>query len=118
MPNFDRIINLIKKTGDKVIVVNENGDPDYVIMRFNDYEKMSLGGGEVADLTEDEFLDKINRDIAIWKNAQKVVNFPAEQHDFSQNLAEISSFGQRFYENKKKSETSDIEEKYYFEPVE
>jgi len=42
----------------------------YVVMSLNEYEKMVIGHSEVRNLTEDELLDKINRDIAIWKSEQ------------------------------------------------
>ncbi|PIR13027.1 hypothetical protein COV49_03625 [Candidatus Falkowbacteria bacterium CG11_big_fil_rev_8_21_14_0_20_39_10] len=66
---LQKAINLSKKTGDRVIVVDSAGsDSAFVVMGLDEYEKLVLGKSEVRDLTEDELLDKINRDIAIWKS--------------------------------------------------
>lgn len=70
MNNLKKITNLIKKTGDKLIVVDEQMDPQFVIMDVADYEKMLSVSTNVVDLTEDELLSKINRDIAVWKSDQ------------------------------------------------
>ena len=66
-----RAISLAKKTGDKLVIFDSPKAEDaYVILTFKDYENLVLGKSEVKNLTEDELLDKINRDIAIWKSEQ------------------------------------------------
>lgn len=117
MPNLQRIINLIKKTGDKAIILDENGDPNYVIMGISDYERLVVGKAEVKGLTEEEFLDKINRDIAIWKENQEINHLPIEQHDFSREFGGFSTFGLKYFEPEQK-EAEPEEDRYYFEPVE
>ena len=75
-----KILRSIKKTGDKVILYNEN-EPEnaYVLMNFKDYE--SFSGEEItvktepdkpndADLTADDLTDRINCDISAWKNQE------------------------------------------------
>ena len=72
MPDqLQKAINLVKKTGDKLIIF-DSAKPDntFVILALKDYENLVLGKSEVRGLTEDELLDKINRDIAIWKSEQ------------------------------------------------
>ena len=66
-----KAINLSKKTGDRLIVF-DSSKPDniFVVMSVKDYENLVLGKSEIRGLTEDELLDKINRDIAIWKSKQ------------------------------------------------
>ncbi len=66
---FKRIIKLIRKTGDKLVVFDHN-EPEnaYAIMNLDEYEKISESSSDLAGLTEDEMIDKINRDIALWKN--------------------------------------------------
>jgi hypothetical protein len=73
-----KAIALSKKTGDRLIVYDASQkDNIYVVMSLDEYEKMVIGKSEVRGLTEDELLDKINRDIAIWKSDQ-FVNSKAE----------------------------------------
>ncbi len=69
---LQRLIHLINKTGDKLIVFDqEQPDNCYVISNLRDYEQMVKDGGSVKGLTEDELIDKINRDIAVWKSDQR-----------------------------------------------
>lgn len=68
---LQKAINLAKKTGDRLIVYDMSQNSEaYVVMGLDDYEKLATGHNEVKSLTEDELLDKINRDIAVWKNGQ------------------------------------------------
>jgi len=68
---LQKAINLAKKTGDRLIVydMSQNNEA-FVVMSLEEYEKLATGNNEVKSLTEDELLDKINRDIAVWKNGQ------------------------------------------------
>ena len=66
---LQKLIELSRKTGDRLIAFDsENKTSPYVVMAVDDYEKLAIGMSEVRGLTEDELLDKINRDIAIWKS--------------------------------------------------
>ncbi|MFH1233731.1 MAG: hypothetical protein V1649_03745 [Patescibacteria group bacterium] len=66
---LQRAINLAKKTGDKLVIFDSpKAEDGYVVLTFKDYENLILGRSEVKGLTEDELLDKINHDIAIWKS--------------------------------------------------
>jgi len=77
---FKKILKLIKKTGDKVIVYNEN-EPDnsFVLMDLGKYEslveensddKNKLKIADTLDLTTDDITDRINCDISTWKNQE------------------------------------------------
>lgn len=94
--NFQRIIRLIKKTGDKMVFFDSR-EPEnsFVIFPLDVYEKeldneslkieipvQSLG------LTEDTLADKMNRDLAEWKN-----------RDYSSNLAEETTIGSQYFVN-------------------
>lgn len=97
---------IIKKTRDKIIVVNEKGEPQFVMMDISDYEKIIENQAKVKDLTEEELLSKINRDIAIWKNEQK----ENEKDDDAKNMIE------GFYPEQTLSKKHQ-EDRYYFEPT-
>ncbi len=79
--SLQKVINLIKKTGDKVVVYDrENPLDSYVIMDLEQYaglvDKNCLKTGEIieskpekeSDLTGEDLTDRINRDICAWKN--------------------------------------------------
>ena len=68
---LQKAINLAKKTGDKLIIYDiAKPDNTYVIMSLNQYEDIVAEKSEVRGLTEKELIDKINRDVAIWKSDQ------------------------------------------------
>lgn len=68
--NLKNILRLVKKTGDKIIVMSENENADFLLMPLAEYEKIIDNTNDVKNLSEEELLSKINRDIALWKNAQ------------------------------------------------
>ena len=131
MESIQKVINLIRKTGDKIVILDKNSDLNCVIMTINDYEKLVLGRAEIKGLTEDELLDKINRDIEIWKDSQENEHLPIDQLDFSQELDKnsepiidynfneipVSPVSQDFSLNLDNSDEED-DDRYYFEPVE
>ncbi len=72
-----RAIELSKKTGDRVIIVDKNNLEDaFVVMNLTEYEKIIMQNKqnypEAKNLTENELLDRINRDIAVWKNKKGI----------------------------------------------
>lgn len=106
---IDKIINLIEKTGDKCVILEPESDKSYVIMTFADYEKLISCQSGVKGLTEDELLDKINHDIAVWKSDQQVAEEKTIIDDF------IFETGKN---NGLTGNLEEEEEKYYFESVE
>src|SRR3989338_550977 len=66
-----KVFSLINKTGDRCIVLSEEHNEAYAVMSLVEYERLTIGKSEVASLTEDELLDRINRDIAVWKSQQE-----------------------------------------------
>jgi len=68
-----KIIDLVRRTGDKCIILDEKQSP-YVLLKLSDYEKLvgqQPSWEPVTRLTESELLDKINRDIAVWRSSQE-----------------------------------------------
>ncbi len=103
---FERLFNLIGKTGDKVVFYDSAKDEAYVIMRMKDYEGMANGRQSQTNLTDfraADKIEKINQEIALWRDeAQK-----------SSETAETETAGEIPKENK-----SEEESQFYFEPVE
>ena len=67
MSSLDRLINLARRTGDRLIVHNELEDSDVVIMGVDEYERLVAGKKDSRSLSSRELLDQINRDIASWR---------------------------------------------------
>lgn len=67
---LQKIINLAKRTGDRIIVLGEDeSQSPFVVMSIEEYERIVDGSGPVKNLSEQEMLDKINRDISIWRSS-------------------------------------------------
>lgn len=105
---LNKIIDLIRKTGDKCVVLGK-GNEAYVLMAFKDYEKLVSDRSGVYDLTENELLDKINRDIAIWRSSQE-----------QENEIDLEEAVRSQIEREKEEENGNFpeEDRYYFEPIE
>lgn len=136
MPNpLDKIVNLIKKTGDNSIILDSHGEPQYVVMSFEKYQKMVTADKDLAGLTESQLLEKINEDVAAWRQSN------AGNSEIMENLSELPDVNNQVTnsvlpsaevekslespENSlneaKNNSTTDSndhnEDKYYFEPI-
>lgn len=82
-----KAISLSQKTGDRLIVVDSSGQNDpFVIMPIDQYEHL-LGQEEVIhELTDEQLLDKINRDIATWKARKEEVREAVKMPVFEDDL--------------------------------
>jgi hypothetical protein len=119
MPNFQKLVNLLKKTGDRAIILDERGEPGYIIMALSDYEDLILGKSGVSGLTEAELLDKINRDIAIWKDNQELKELSVDQYNFAKDLGNFidNDYSANFKANNVNADVIIDEDRYYFEPI-
>ncbi|GEM_PF-1597527 len=72
MSSLDRLINLAKKTGDRLIVHNPIDNQDVVIMDLDSYEGMLFGRRGIRPQSSTELLEEINRDIAKWRADRQV----------------------------------------------
>ena len=75
MSSLDRLINLAKRTGDRLIIHDsfESGYSYYEwrIWKIIENNSINYRNSNVRGLTSEQLLDQINRDIAIWR-ADKV----------------------------------------------
>lgn len=77
-----RAVDLVKRTGDKIFLFEDESSDGVVIMSLEEYEKMidalddrpqnraskDQNSQEIGNLTEDELIDRINRNIAAWQS--------------------------------------------------
>ncbi len=77
---LNRILSLSKKTGDTVVIHDSTAVRDLVVLPFDQYESLIASEREFGDydeylleeMSERELIDKINRDIAIWRSYQEL----------------------------------------------
>lgn len=81
MSSLDRLIDLAKRTGDRLIVHDPIHGRDMVIMDVDEYERMVMPKKDVRELTSKQMLDQINRDIAVWRaNKELEAQFDREEN--------------------------------------
>jgi len=107
MKDIKKILELIRKTGDRFIMEDEKGNL-FVLLPVNDYENLILKHSEVKNFSEEELLNKINKDIAIWKATQEDEKLMSNWQDL--NSQDLNS--------KKDEKFKEEDDQYYFEPIE
>jgi len=108
---LQRAMEIAKKTGDRLIVFDnvKSADP-YVVLSLDEYERLAIKRANVRGLTEEELLDKINRDIAVWKSEREFFNEYLRGDDYEADNS---------HENEDdECEDEELEEELYFEPEE
>ncbi|MFH1291600.1 MAG: hypothetical protein ABIH87_00140 [bacterium] len=65
---LSKIMRLIRRTGDKLIIPDVESDAVMAMMNLDDYERLLSTPQSVKGLTEEQMMEKINRDIAIWRS--------------------------------------------------
>jgi len=123
---LEKIIQLVKKTGDNCIILDSQGNPAYVITDFDKYENLALNRSNLSKLSENELIDKINNDVAEWKSGQDVDNQDnwhsvqsaiediKKSHGFTEEIEETEEKELDLAKNDGEEET---DQKYYFEPI-
>lgn len=124
---LNKVIDLIKKTGDNCIVLDESGNPSYVVMDFDKYQSIAVAKENVAGLTQDQLLDKINHDVSSWKETSPEIEpepnpealADIEEVEIGENKEVLTPIGEENSLNKAKNEEKEEHtgEKYYFEPI-
>jgi len=101
MDQLQRFIDLVNKTGDKLVIYDRyQPDNSCVILGINAYEAMIDRANTLGDLTEEELADKINRDIAIWKNEHILSDANEDEFDWSEtDIDEVPDLFEESFEN-------------------
>ncbi|OGF30391.1 hypothetical protein A2223_02695 [Candidatus Falkowbacteria bacterium RIFOXYA2_FULL_35_8] len=107
--DLKKILDLIKRTGDKYIV-GEKGD-NFVVMQLEQYiellkHKESTDSGTWGEVENQPDLSEINQEIASWS---------LQGEDQTSDLEEL--FLEKLEQNANKAENDQSEEPYYLEPI-
>lgn len=117
--NIDKLIDLAKRTKSHIIVLDANQNPAYVIMDFEAFEKISQGGQSLTSLSEEQLLDKVNAEIAAWKEANKDKEFEdwTEIKEKNETVKPVENDKNWLNKAKKLDEEIKTAQDYFFEPV-
>ena len=104
MSQWSDIIGTVKKVNREVIIID--GDETFVVMNLAKYDEL-LSKEDILDMNEDEFLNEINRQVAVWKSNN-------EQNQETAVAASIETADKDEYQTNKNSD----DDTFYIEPVE
>ena len=86
---LNRVMKLIKKTGDKMAILDNETDSVVMVMELEAYEKMLEPASApvqhvvaIEKLTEEELMEKINKDVALWRasnDKERLATIDAEE---------------------------------------
>jgi len=107
--SFDRLLRFMAKSGDRCVIM-EKGQPAFVLMKIEDYEDLLMSHSGVDGLTEEELLDKINGEIALWRANQED---DAAEEIMTENSPQYEPRESETVEESPTPET----DRYYVEPV-
>lgn len=113
---LQRIFRLVRERDERVILLDPDGGDPIVIMPLSEYEgccggsarpkeptkKVKIAGQKLADLTDDDLLNKINQEIVDWQEGEKTPENISSEDKNAQSTPEEETEG---------------EEKFYIEPV-
>lgn len=64
---LDRIIKLVRRTGDRFVIMDKETEETMVLMNLNEYESLLNDTSSLEDLGEEDMLNKLNHDISRWQ---------------------------------------------------
>lgn len=100
MPSgLEKIIALIRRTGDRCIVVDSAGNPAYVILPLEEYEQLAAKTAAPAGSSADQLFDEIQRDVELRSIE------PASTQPMDESVPPLGN-------------PDDHHDRYYFEPIE
>ncbi|KKU27359.1 MAG: hypothetical protein UX39_C0001G0079 [Candidatus Magasanikbacteria bacterium GW2011_GWA2_46_17] len=82
---LNKVLGLVKRTGDRCVIVDNESESVMVLLDLPQYEKLLHFTTPVEKMSEEELLDRINRDIALWQARNKSEAVEDEEDDFEDN---------------------------------
>ena len=98
--SFNEIKKLMKVVGGKVIIV-ENGKPTMVVIDIDEYIEFEKrddlkGSDESSSLSDKKLVEKINKNINIWKNRQEERKLKQlEGNDYREMKKSLKNYGEK-----------------------
>ncbi|MBI5230324.1 MAG: hypothetical protein HY981_03450 [Candidatus Magasanikbacteria bacterium] len=112
--SFDQILELIKKTGDRLVVIDRSTENNYVVMSIKDYEHLVFGKQGLTEKMQEKtsFVTPIKEEVA-----QSALPLGGV---LVQELTETAApdWWEEFAEKPQVLEEKQVEDHYYLEPVE
>lgn len=127
---LQKIINLIKKTGDRVVVLDSESQEPFIILSFDEYERLIKKDLEWLEDLEDDWPSPLSREEEKEEECFSAPPFEEKEEDNWREDEEMEKRSDFYYPFRKESgepvpiadilqEREEIpEDHYYFEPIE
>lgn len=84
---LDRIIRLVKRTGDRFVILDRATDEAVVVMNLDEYEDLLNTTANIENLAEEEMLSRLNSDINRWQEQNEKRHLP--QIEYEEEKSEV-----------------------------
>ena len=101
---LDRVLRLVRRTGDHCLIFDRETDTPAVVVSLDEYERGLDRDGRLSEMSESEMLNKINRDIATWKEIHGHDDFEDELNEGEEFTNENYSPSEKFNSEEELSE--------------
>lgn len=81
---LNRVLKLVRRTGDRFVIMDNSSDEVFVLMNLREYEKNLDGLSDWEDLNEEELENRVGENFSDWKRRQ---NFSEEISGAEEKLA-------------------------------
>ena len=86
---LDRIIKLVRRTGDRFVIMDKETEETMVLMNLNEYESLLNDTSSLEDLEEEDMLNKLNHDISRWQTQKTRQPMPVWEDDRKESLPTV-----------------------------
>ena len=144
--HLKRVLNLVRKTGDTMVVVDKDGDDSFVVMDLDQYEMLLDSHKDLSDLSPEapgggkppanqdsaniwDVMQEAGEEGETWDvdqlNDEELADLEKQYQDFASRhvkdaIVEATSENTKIHEKPQKNKEDDEygEEQFYLEPVE
>lgn len=86
---LDRIIKLVRRTGDRFVIMDKETEETMVLMNLNEYESLLNDTSSLEDLGEEDMLNKLNHDISRWQTQKTRQTMPTWVDERKESLPTV-----------------------------
>lgn len=107
---ISKLFSLIRRTGDNAVIADTESEELFVVMGCGKYESLLNNSSSVKGLSEEEMMEKINRDISLWRqqnNSEELDYYDGGNCDITEDNA-ISDYDSYWNKNNDSEEVVDV----------
>lgn len=86
---FNKLLQLIRRTGDKAVLPDDQSDKLFILMDTDDYELLLNNSLSLKGIPAEEMMDHLNDKIALWRSQNQ--NQEIESYDGTEALSDANN---------------------------